>query len=187
MWKWIKQKVKNLELRLLNKSQLKEYLDGRKEWYLNGKLHREDGPAVEYPTGNKCWCKNGELHREDGPAIEHADGTKEWYLNGERHREDGPAYERADGYKEWLREGLLHREDGPAVEGLNGNKEWWLNGEWFHDDYEVSGLRGNYIVIERGIPTDRMFGNIKLTVTRLMTAERMLGVYDNLPGIDILD
>jgi len=59
-------------------------------WRLNGKLHREDGPAVEYPSGTKCWYLNGKYHREDGPAIEDADGTREWYLNGELHREVAP-------------------------------------------------------------------------------------------------
>ena len=58
--------------------------DGRKEWFLNGKIHREDGPAVEWPNGNKYWYINGQLHREDGPAIVRTDGSKEWYLNGER-------------------------------------------------------------------------------------------------------
>ena len=33
--------------------------------------------------GSKEWYLNGNLHRKDGPAIEYADGTKEWYLNGE--------------------------------------------------------------------------------------------------------
>jgi len=28
-------------------------------WYLNGKYHREDGPAVEYSTGHKEWWING--------------------------------------------------------------------------------------------------------------------------------
>jgi hypothetical protein len=27
---------------------------------------------------------NGKLHREDGPAVIWADGTKRWYLNGKR-------------------------------------------------------------------------------------------------------
>ena len=31
--------------------------------------------------GTKRWFLNGKLHREDGPAEEWADGTKEWYLN----------------------------------------------------------------------------------------------------------
>ena len=74
---------------------------GTKRWKLNGKLHREDGPAIELPNGTKHWCINGKLHREDGPAIEWVSGTKEWYSKGQLHREDGPAYERADGYKEW--------------------------------------------------------------------------------------
>ena len=57
--------------------------DGRtKEWYLNGKRHREDGPAIEYANGNKEWHLNGKCHREDGPAIEYAYGDKAWYLNG---------------------------------------------------------------------------------------------------------
>ena len=63
---------------------VKVYPNGDKSWYLNGKLHREDGPAVEYANGTKSWYLNGELHREDGPAIEYADGDKEWQLNGKQ-------------------------------------------------------------------------------------------------------
>ena len=29
-----------------------------------------------YPNGDKYWCLNGKLHREDGPAIEWANGDK---------------------------------------------------------------------------------------------------------------
>ena len=57
--------------------------NGTKSWYLNGKLHREDGPAIEWSDGAKSWYLNGKLHREDGPAVEDSDGTKYWYLNGE--------------------------------------------------------------------------------------------------------
>ena len=35
-----------------------------------------------YNTGSKFWFLNGELHREDGPACEWADGSKAWFLNG---------------------------------------------------------------------------------------------------------
>ena len=55
--------------------------NGDKFWYLNGQLHREDGPAIEWEDGSKDWYLNDKLHREDGPAIECADGTKYWYLN----------------------------------------------------------------------------------------------------------
>jgi hypothetical protein len=80
---------------------VKVYENGDKRWLLNGKTHREDGPAVEYANGTKEWCLNGYCHREDGPAIEGANGYKSWYLNGNLHREDGPAVEYADGTKEW--------------------------------------------------------------------------------------
>ena len=47
--------------------------DGSKEWYLNGNLHRKDGPAIEYANGSKAWYLNGKRRREDGPAIEGAE------------------------------------------------------------------------------------------------------------------
>jgi len=31
--------------------------------------------------GNKYWYLNGKLHRTDGPAVERINGTKRWYLN----------------------------------------------------------------------------------------------------------
>jgi hypothetical protein len=108
--------------------------DGTKAWYKNGKLHRVDGPAIEFPNGTKQWCLNDNLHREDGPAIEYANGAKDWYLNGKLHREDGPAVEQADGLKEWWLNGQCHREDGPAVERADGCKEWWLNGKRHRED-----------------------------------------------------
>ena len=78
-------------------------------------------------NGNKVWYLNGKRHREDGPAYEGTNGDKKWYLNGKRHREDGPACEYANGDKHWYLNGNLHREDGPAVEYSNGTKAWWLN------------------------------------------------------------
>ena len=82
-----------------------------------------------YDTGNKFWYLNGKFHREDGPAIELANGSKFWYLNDIRHREDGPAVEYANGSKLWYLNGKLHREDGPAIEYANGTKRWFLNGQ----------------------------------------------------------
>ena len=61
--------------------EVKVYGNGDKSWYLNGKLHREDGPAFEWSDGDKSWYLNGKLHREDGPAIECANGDKHWWLN----------------------------------------------------------------------------------------------------------
>ena len=56
--------------------------NGDKDWCLNEKLHREDGPAIEWSNGSKYWYLNDKRHRVDGPAIEYFDGEKRWYLNG---------------------------------------------------------------------------------------------------------
>jgi hypothetical protein len=54
--------------------------DGTKRWFLNDKLHRENGPAVVYKHGGKAWYIHGKLHRENGPAIEFVNNV--WFLNG---------------------------------------------------------------------------------------------------------
>ena len=61
--------------------------DGTKFWYLDGKRHREDGPAVEYADGSRYWYLSDKLHRTDGPAIEHTNGTKLWYLDDKEYTE----------------------------------------------------------------------------------------------------
>jgi len=47
-----------------------------KSWYLNGNLHREDGPAIERGNGDKLWLIDSRLHREDGPAVEKENGER---------------------------------------------------------------------------------------------------------------
>ena len=103
--------------------------NGTKRWYLEGQLHRADGPAVERADGSKRWYFEDKLHRADGPAVEMANGYKAWYLEDKRHRADGPAVEWADGDKHWYVEGKLHRAYGPAIELADGTKEWYLNGK----------------------------------------------------------
>ena len=114
-----------------------EYKNGdkTKQWWIDGKLHREDGPAVEFNNGaDDSWYQNDELHREDGPARVSSNGSKEWFFKGKLHREDGPAIEHANGDKEWRINGNIHREDGPAFESANGDKEWWINGKLHRED-----------------------------------------------------
>ena len=59
-----------------------------KYWYVNDKLHRENGPAIEEANDTKRWYINDKLHREDGPAIEYANGTKQWWVNDRRLTEE---------------------------------------------------------------------------------------------------
>ena len=73
--------------------------NGRQEFYRDGKLHREDGPAVIYADGRQEFYRDGKLHREDGPAVIYANGRQEFYRDGKLHREDGPAVIDANGYQ----------------------------------------------------------------------------------------
>jgi hypothetical protein len=77
--------------------------------------------------GNEKWIKNGKLHREDGPALTYKDNTQEWWFKGRMHREGGPAIISPSGYNAWFKMGKKHREDGPAIIYSDGSKEYWLN------------------------------------------------------------
>lgn len=80
---------------------------------------------------------NGKRHREDGPAIEIINGDKRWYFNDLKHREDGPAVELNHGYKAWFFKGKLHRLNGPAVLS-NDRVEYWINDEEYSKkEYEI--------------------------------------------------
>jgi hypothetical protein len=105
------------ELRFATQGNIKYYFDENNEVYLH-----------EYANGTKSWYQCGKLHRDDGPAIEHSNGDKAWYQNGLFHRIDGPALEWSDGTKFWYQNGKPHRDDGPAVEYPNGSKFWYKNG-----------------------------------------------------------
>jgi len=59
---------------------------GTRRHYLNGELHREDGPTVIFADGYQLWYLNGRRHREDGPAIIWKKGGRDWWLNGEKAR-----------------------------------------------------------------------------------------------------
>jgi hypothetical protein len=38
------------------------------DWYKDGKLHRDDGPATVISDGYKAWYWKGFFHRTNGPA-----------------------------------------------------------------------------------------------------------------------
>jgi len=78
---------------------------------LTEQLYHPLTKQVEYANGDKAWYLNGELHRTDGPAVERTNGSKAWYLNDKRHRVDGPAEEWSNGNKEWWVKGKQHLID----------------------------------------------------------------------------
>jgi len=81
-----------------------KYSDGTQKWYKNGKVHREDGPAVIYSNGTQYWYKNGEFHREDGPTVIHVDGKQYWYLNDKK-------YSRDNYYRELYKQGKITKTE----------------------------------------------------------------------------
>lgn len=135
----------------------------KEEWYRQGVLHREQGPASigeDQRTGTReeAWYRQGELDRENGPAfvVDHgSEGRRErWYERGQLHRDDGPAAIDADGDHRLLSQafyarGELHREDGPAIISSRPSYpgirrlagpgpfmvyEWWDNGALHRED-----------------------------------------------------
>ncbi len=88
-----------------------EFKRGGYTYFLNGTIHREDGPAVIGPNNSYfMWIINNEKHRTDGPAYEcfASDGrviTRHWYINNYAHRTDGPAVE-SNSYVEWWLDGI---------------------------------------------------------------------------------
>jgi len=101
--------------------------NGDKHWYVDGKLHRIDGPAIERINGTKAWFVDGFRHRINGPAIEFLDGTKQWYVNDKLHRLDGPAVEYPDGDKSWYAYGK--NLSGP-LELIKHDANWKDLAEW---------------------------------------------------------
>jgi hypothetical protein len=145
----------------------------------NGKpMSRNFTGIVEWPSGTKEWYLNGKFHRVDGPAVERANGTKEWHLNGKLHRVNGPAVEWSDGAKQWYMDGKLHRADGPAIENVNGAKDWYLDNLWF---FTLKPL-GEYIIIQEGLPSTMEWLGNPVSTLKVLTAEGIKFI-PNLPGI----
>lgn len=89
-------------------------------WYEDGRLHREDGPAItifrlqDNTVAYCAWYRHGFIHRENEPArIFISDKgkiyDKQWYKNGELHREDGPAVITSSGIEKYYLQGRLFR------------------------------------------------------------------------------
>jgi len=85
---------------------------------------------------DKSWEVDGKLHRDDGPAYIAADGYQAWYQYGVLHRVGGPAAIFPNGGKVWWFNNKVHRENGPAVE-MNGLHKWFLdNKEYSKEAFE---------------------------------------------------
>jgi antitoxin component YwqK of YwqJK toxin-antitoxin module len=122
-----------------------------RECFLEGELHRLDGPAYEgfYLDGIllfREWRQNGLLHRLDGPACQEfykngALSLHVWYVNNSKHRLNEPAYEAFSEHgklisRQWYQDDKLHRIGAPAYEEFHHNgalkKHIWCEDGLFH-------------------------------------------------------
>lgn len=113
-------------------------------WEVQGKLHREDGPALTRGQREE-WYWNGIRHRVGGPAVKDpSQGVEMWYQNGEHHRSDGPATilesVSPDGTGSrsrtltWYYLGLRHNAYGPADICTE-------DGRIYREQYYIAGQR----------------------------------------------
>lgn len=105
-------------------------------WYKHGQKSRHGGPAEIYGLGAHVYWLDGQMHRTDGPAIVHMDritpqGYRQGFMrHGRPHRQDGPAIVDALGVEYYYQEGVLHRADGPAISSPHGgDDEYYLKGD----------------------------------------------------------
>ncbi len=105
------------------------------EYYKDGLLHRDDGPAVVYNNGLGYWYKFGKIHRDGGPAVDWGNGEVSWYRKGVYHREDGPAVE-WEGENVWYVNGIKATSERPFLKLLIDFKIY---------DKKISSLARKYI------------------------------------------
>ena len=55
-----------------------------KDWMCDWKSHKQSVETRVDEFGIRWTFLDGKYHREGGPAVEYLNGTKSWYLNGER-------------------------------------------------------------------------------------------------------
>lgn len=97
--------------------------------------HRDNGPAYEYADGSYKYYRDGKVHRDDGPAIFWAKSQQyKYFIEGVLTRRGGPAI-LTPTCEYWYQNGKLHRDDGPAfVERENGV----VRQEYYHNGVEVT-------------------------------------------------
>ncbi len=132
------------------------YPSGKKEWWANGNIHRDTGPAIIEANGAQIWVRRNVIHRDDDlPAIIEANGARVWYQYGVIRRNyvssasalslnddfvgqaiisaslyDPPSIVGADGTQVWCKFPLIHRAgDLPAMIYSDGTMKWYIEGK----------------------------------------------------------
>jgi hypothetical protein len=104
------------------------------EYYQHDRLHRVNGPAV-IGNGRKEWWFNGLLHREDGPAIEYDNGRVKYWIHGVPHEEGIGGRLTPRDPEEWRQDVLGDLTEGKMPKDFF---EQWMDG-WFKDEVLQEG------------------------------------------------
>ena len=115
-----------------------------------------------YKNGSKEYFKDGLLHNENGPAIDYINGDKAWFINGVKHRTDGPAVDYYNGYKVWYNNGIIHRSDGPAWIWSDGKEEYFINGREYKKKEYLRRIKMKELFEQAKIELDSMNNEEKL-------------------------
>lgn len=109
-------------------------------WWQEGRLHRDDLPAVMNSAVDQTylgWWKHGRRHRADDlPARIFNNDNMEWYFEGHRHRDGNRPAQVLPMYHTtaWYVNGFLHRDDGdePAYISDEGHERIWAIDGRYH-------------------------------------------------------
>lgn len=85
------------------------------KYYMFGKLHRTDGPALVTSKENIYYYFKGKLHNQEHPSLHY--GSKVYCKHGLYHRLTKPSYRYVNYYKnivKYKQYNVLHRIDGNA-------------------------------------------------------------------------
>lgn len=111
---------------------------GSEYHFVEGKLHRVDGPAVVCKrTGSwdsvEYWHHGKLANMPDELPSYTSSRKKIWTHNGVPHRDnDLPAIQMQDGEERWYKHGVLHRgPNKPAVKGIN--TRYYVNGVEYYN------------------------------------------------------
>ena len=124
----------------------------REDYYINGKLFREDGPVVVKYANNNISYERFLNHKDNIKAIYYkCTSTGELknkliiYNNGKKHR----SYYMNDllRYEEFRTNDVLHNYSGPALiyydaNGNITNKMYYVNGKEYKDELQIMILKG---------------------------------------------
>lgn len=120
------------------------YPNGRREYYIDGKRHREGGPAIDDRPENsslsphhyfRSYYVDGKLHRVNGPAVIYPQNKFDEYTraecwqNGKLHKIDGPAIINMDTSRHYYIDGKRHRTNGPAIIRPDGFEAYYIDGK----------------------------------------------------------